>query len=159
MKKILIIVAVVVLLAGGGVTAYFLLGAKEEAPAAAGAEGAEGEAAAAAEPAEPEADPIYLGLDPNFVVNFEHKGQIRYLQLSLQIMAYDQAVIDKVQANMPAVRNKLILLFTGQDYEALQTLEGKEALRAEVLTAINESVRLTGSNSVAEVFFTGFVMQ
>ena len=92
------------------------------------------------------------------MVNFEHKGGIRYLQLSLQVMSFDEAAIEKVEANMPAVRNNLILLFSGQDYNFLTTVEGKEKLREEVRDSINELVHLTGSSKVNEVFFTGFVM-
>lgn len=155
MKKIIIIVAVVVLLAGGGAAAYFMLGKDSAAPAL----DANGEPVPQAEPAEEEKDPIYLGLDPAFVVNFERNGTIRYLQLSLQVMSFEQSAIDKVAANMPAVRNTLILLFSAQDYDSLATLEGKENLRSQVLDSVNEVVRLKGDTKVNEVFFTGFVMQ
>ena len=74
-------------------------------------------------------------------------------------MAYDQAVLDKVAANIPAVRNNLIMLFSGEDYDYLTTLEGKENLRQEVLGSINQVVRFKGKSGVKEVFFTGFVMQ
>ena len=155
MKKIIIIVAVVVLLAGGGAAAYFMLGKDSAAPAL----DANGQPVPQAEAAEEEKDPIYLGLDPAFVVNFERNGNIRYLQLSLQVMSFEQSAIDKVAANMPAVRNTLILLFSAQDYDSLATLEGKENLRSQVLDSVNEVVRLKGDTKVNEVFFTGFVMQ
>lgn len=155
MKKIIIIALGALLLAGGGAAAFFLLNKQEPGQADVTA-GTEGEAA---QPAEPEGDPIYLALDPAFVVNFEHNGGVRYLQLSLQVMAYQQEVIDKVAANMPAVRNNLILLFSSQNYEALNTLEGKESLRKQVAESINEVVRLSGENRVDDVYFTGFVVQ
>jgi len=154
MKKIIIIVVALLVLGGGGAAAFFMLGDDGAAADAAGADGA-----AAAAPVEEEKDPIYLGLDPAFVANFEHNGSIRYLQLTLQIMSYDQGVIDKVSANMPAVRNNLILLFSSQDYDALATVEGKEGLREQVLVSINDVVKLTDDPKVNEVFFTGFVMQ
>lgn len=150
MNKKIIIAVVLLLLVGGGVGAFFMLQPESPGPEAT-AEGGE--------VVEPERDPIYLPLSPAFVINFEHKGAIRYLQLTLQIMSYDQDVVDKVEANMPAVRNKLILLFSAQDYEALNTLEGKEDLRKAVLESINEVVRLSGDMVVNDVFFTGFVVQ
>jgi flagellar FliL protein len=155
MKKIIIIAAVVVLLAGGGAAAYFMLGKDVAAPAL----GPNGEPVPHAEPAEEEKDAIYLGLDPAFVVNFERNGTIRYLQLSLQVMSFEQSAIDKVAANMPAVRNTLILLLSAQDYDALATLEGKQDLRSQVLDSVNNVARLKGENKVNEVFFTAFVMQ
>ncbi len=93
------------------------------------------------------------------MVNFERNGSIRYLQMTLQVMSYDQEVVDKVSANMPAVRNNLIMLFSAADYESLASVEGKEALRKQVLVSINEVVRLKGDTKVDDVFFTGFVMQ
>jgi len=147
-KMGLIIGLVVLLLAGGGGAAFFLMG---------GDPPAEGEAAEVVP--EPEEDPIYVGLSPAFVVNFEHKGRTRYLQIELQAMSFDQEVIDKVQANMPAVRNDLILLFSKQDYDALSTVEGKEALRQSVRESINKASRLRQGQLVEEVYFTGFVMQ
>lgn len=155
MKKIIIIVVALLVLGGAGAAAYFMLGG--DGGAATDAAGADG--AAAAPPVEEEKDPIYLGLDPAFVVNFERNGSIRYLQLTLQVMSYDQGVVDKVSANMPAVRNNLIMLFSSQDYDALATVEGKEGLREDVLVSINEVVRLKGDTKVDDVFFTGFVMQ
>jgi flagellar basal body-associated protein FliL len=41
----------------------------------------------------------------------------------------------------------------------LATQEGKEALRGEVLGAINDTVKFPGADGVEEVFFTAFVMQ
>jgi len=153
MKKIIMIL-VALLLVGGG-AAFFLMGGESDQPAA--EDGAE--VADAKQSEEPDKDPIYLALDPAFVVNFEHNGSIRYLQLSLQIMSYEQAAIDKVSTNMPAVRNSLIMLFSGQDYDYLNTVEGKENLRKEVLTSIHQVVRFKNNLKVNDVFFTGFVMQ
>lgn len=153
-KKGLIIglVVLVLLLAGGG-AAFFLMGGDDAA------EGEGAEAAAQEEVIEEEPDPIYYELAPAFVVNFEHKGRTRYLQIELQVMSFKQEVIDKVQANMPAVRNDLLLLISQQDFDGLATIEGKESLRMQVLEAINKASRLKGNQQVEDVYFTGFVMQ
>ena len=154
MKKIVILVLVVgLLLVIGGGAAFFMLGDS-------GKSGSDEQVDKVVDlQVDEDREPIYLPLDPAFVVNFEHKGTIRYLQLSLQVMAYDQRVVDKIQANMPAVRNSLILLFSGQDYDALNTLEGKEQLRKTVRQSIHDVIRLKGEQKVDDVFFTGFVMQ
>ncbi len=150
MNKKIIMAVVLLLLVGGGAAAFFLLQSDSSTPDAA-AEGGE--------IVEPERDAIYLPLSPAFVINFDYKGAIRYLQLSMQVMSYDQDAVDKVEANMPAVRNNLILLFSAQDYEVLNTVEGKENLRKEVVDSINQVLRLTGDAAVNDVFFTAFVVQ
>lgn len=153
MKKIIIIVVVLLLLIGGGAAAYFLL-AKDDAPA-----GEAGDAAEEVVAVEEEKEPIYFALRPEFVTNYQVQGSTRYLQLSMQVMAHEQDVIDKVELNMPAVRNQLIMLLSAQDFEQLASQEGKETLRSDVRAAINEAVKFSEDEGVKEVFFTAFVMQ
>ncbi len=84
--------------------------------------------------------PLYLPLEPPFVVNFTHRGTLRYLQLSLELMYHNEAILQQVTENMPAIRNDLILLFSNQDYETLSTLQGKEELRDKIMVAVNNIV-------------------
>lgn len=103
----------------------------------------------------------YLPLDPPFVVNFEDQQQIRFLQIAVEVMARDPAVIEAVQAHKPAIRNNLVILFSSQDAAAVGTREGKEQLRTATLAEINQIIRKeTGSKTGLEaVYFTSFVMQ
>lgn len=105
----------------------------------------------------------YLTLDPPFIVNFVHRGSLRYLQLSLDLMYHDEAVIAQIEQQMPEVRNDLILLFSSQDFDTLSTLEGKEKLRSDVLLAVNNVIDVDPANpgpaAGGEVFITNFVMQ
>lgn len=107
--------------------------------------------------------PHYLTLDPPFIVNFVHRGSLRYLQLSLDLMYNDASVIGRIEQQMPEVRNDLILLFSSQDFETLSTLEGKEKLRADVLLAVNKAIDVDPANpgpaAGGEVYITNFVMQ
>ncbi|GAB5453003.1 MAG: hypothetical protein Hals2KO_33310 [Halioglobus sp.] len=154
MKKIIIAVVALLVIGGGGAAAFFLLGGEEPPPA-----GEAGEDGVAEVVEEPLGDPIYTSLSPAFLVNFDHNGTIRYLQLELQVMAYDQEVLDKVDANMPAVRNQVIMLLSGQNYDAVSSVEGKEKLRGEVLNAVNTALSLEGKDAVQDAFFTNFVIQ
>lgn len=95
---------------------------------------------AGAEAKAKELPPIYLTLDPPFVVNFTHRGTLRYLQVSLELMYHDASLLAKVTERMPVIRNDLILLFSNQDYEKLSTASGKEMLRHEIMQAINHVI-------------------
>lgn len=105
----------------------------------------------------------YLTLDPPFIVNFVHRGSLRYLQLSLDLAYHDEGVIAEIQKQMPEIRNDLILLFSSQEFETLSTLEGKEKLRTDVLLAVNKAIDIDPANpGPAEggaVYITNFVMQ
>jgi flagellar FliL protein len=109
------------------------------------------------------AQPLYLAMDPPFVVNFEHRGTLHYLQLEMQMMYHDQSIIDTIVANMPAVRNELILLLSNQDFETLITSDGKEKLREGIVKAVNSVAGVepdeTSGESDGEVYLTHFVMQ
>ncbi|MFT7287172.1 MAG: flagellar FliL protein [Halieaceae bacterium] len=147
-SKMMIIVIAVVVLLGGGAGAFFLLGGSGE-------EGAE----TAAEPVvEAPAEPLYLELE-KLLVNLEYQGRTRYLQTEMQLMTYEQTVIDKATRDMPAIRNRLIMLFSAQEFAALKTVEGKEALRQETLGAINEVLGLTPPEAVDAMYFESLVLQ
>ena len=103
---------------------------------------------------------LYLPLDPPFVVNFTHLDTLRYLQISLEVMYYDQELLDRVNAKMPAIRNELILLLSNQNYERLSTLPGKQEIREEMMVAINDIIHVdeeTGGSG--EIYITNFLMQ
>jgi len=149
-RKWLLLLAVVALVLGGGGTAFFFLsGAADTATA---------DASVAGNPAAELREPIYLPME-KFLVNFDHKGSMRYLQTDIQLMAYDAKAVERAKRNMPAVRNHLIMLFSDQDFDALRTVEGKEALRKAVLDAVNGTLNVTGPNAVQEAYFTSFVLQ
>ncbi|MCK9531584.1 MAG: flagellar basal body-associated FliL family protein [Gammaproteobacteria bacterium] len=102
---------------------------------------------------------LYLPLRP-LVVNFSEKGPARFLQVELQVMARDQAVLSAVETHMPAIRNDILFLLGSQTYDTVSTREGKEALRLQILQAIQRILEqnqfVTG---VENVYFTSFVMQ
>lgn len=154
-KTKLIIFSVVgaLLLVGVSVGAtFFLLGGT-------GSHG-EQDMAEGAEESKPMAPPVYLSLDPPFVVNFQYGSGVRYLQVAVEVMSRDPKGIEAVQQHMPAIRNNLVLLFSSLDFESISTREGKEKVRASVLDDIQKLLQEnTGEPGIEAVYFTSFVMQ
>ncbi len=102
---------------------------------------------------------IYLPLE-TLVVNFEEKGPARYMQVDLQVMAQDGAVIKAIETHMPVIRNDLLVLLSSQRFEEITTREGKERLRTEIVAAIQRVLKEQADiEGVQSVFFTNFVMQ
>jgi len=152
--KLIIVIVVVVLLAVGvsvGGTLYFL---NKDAPKS----GAE---TASAEPTVPVKLPaIYEELAPAFVVNFTHNGRARYMQVSVALLVRDQAALDALKVHMPVLRNRLVMLFSGQDFETLITPVGKEMLRQQATASVQELAQQeTGKLTVEQVLFTNLVLQ
>lgn len=153
-KKLIIIAAAAVLLLGGGAAAFFMMGGSAGSESeAADAQQQEEAAATVAAPKEPK----YLAFDEAFTITYQVDGDMRYLQAKAQVMAYDQVALDRVEKHMPAVRNNLILLFSGEDFHQLSSVQGKEALRKKALETVRESV--PGNQDIDDVYFTSFLMQ
>jgi flagellar FliL protein len=81
------------------------------------------------------------------------------VQAEMQLMSYSQDAADQAQRDMPAIRDALITLFNSQDFAALKTPEGKEALRDATRAAVNEALGRTAPDAVEEVYFENFVLQ
>ena len=147
-KKLIIIgVAILVLLLAAGGAAYFLLGADD------------GETVAEEEEVE-KPDPLYLKLDPAFVVNLPPGGSVKVLQISIEVMTRTPTVVETLQANDPMIRHHVLNLLEQQQAADLMTVEGREALQQGILDLLTEKLNsLKEPGAVEGVFFTQFVMQ
>lgn len=152
-----LIVALLLVTGGAGVTALYLTGVVGGDPAAA-AEG-EQQAAQNKEP-EPLAPAIYLPLEPALIANFDKRGNVGFLQVSVELMARDQSVVEAARKHMAVIRNNLLFLLSGKSYEELADRAGKEALRQQALDEINKILaKRNVDGRVEAVYFTAFVMQ
>jgi flagellar protein FliL len=102
---------------------------------------------------------VYFAIDPPLVVNFEDGSAVRFLQITMEVMAHDQKAIDGVQKNIPLIRNNLLLLMSNRNYQSMMTREGKEKLRQEALTEVRAVQKKQGSPDVDDLLFTSFVVQ
>jgi len=163
-KKIIMlaVIGVVLLALAGGGTWFGLrmLGgdksapaeeaAHAEEPAKEGEHGQEGEAKKA----------FYEALDPAFLANYTVGGRQHYLQVSLAVLTREEEALTALKTHMPLVRNRIVLLLSGEVFEQLQSDEGRVQLQQKLLAAIQEILQKeTGKPGIDQVFFTGFVMQ
>ena len=102
---------------------------------------------------------LYYAIDPPMVVNFEDGSVVRFLQITMEVMAHDQKAIDSVQKNMPLIRNNLLLLMSNRNYQSLMSREGKDKLREEALAEIRAVQKKQGGEDIDDVLFTSFVVQ
>jgi flagellar FliL protein len=102
---------------------------------------------------------LYYAIDPPLVVNFEDGSVVRFLQITMEVMAHDQKAIDGVQKNIPLIRNNLLLLMSNRNYQSMMSREGKEKLRQEALTEVRAVQKKEGSPDVDDLLFTSFVVQ
>ncbi len=109
---------------------------------------------------EPKGPPQYLALDPPLVVSFEDRQAIRFLQVTVEVMARDEASIKAVTTHTPVIRNNLLMLMGGRTLSDLTSTEGKELLRTESLSEVQRILKeFDDKNDIEELYFTSFVVQ
>jgi flagellar FliL protein len=101
----------------------------------------------------------FFAIDPPLVANFEDGSVVRFLQISMEIMARDPKALESVQKNMPLIRNNLLLLMSNRNYQTLMSREGKEKLRAEALAEVRAVQKKEGGADIDDLLFTSFVVQ
>ena len=133
--------------AGGGVW-YFTQG-KDHA-----------EAGKEAKPKTP-APAQYFALDPAFVVNLN--GPVdgpRYLQVEVQLMTREPESLVALQTHAPAIRARLLMLFSQVEPAQIADRAGKEKLQASALAEVQKVMQAeTGKKAVEDLLFTSFVTQ
>ncbi|MCB1857266.1 MAG: flagellar basal body-associated FliL family protein [Gammaproteobacteria bacterium] len=152
-KKIIILgaVGIVFLLLAGLGAAWLLMGEGESSELA---------SASGDEQTQPQKPHLYHPLEPLFIVNMPPGSKAKLLQVGLQVMTRDQAIIDFVQHNDPMIRHNLLNLLGTQSDEVLKTRAGKEKLQQEVVKNMNQIIKKQGGpGEVEAVYFTTFVMQ
>jgi len=112
------------------------------------------------EVAAPPARAIYIPLKPPFVVNYGGVGRLRYLKAELSVRVTSVMGANSIRHHMPYIRNQLILLFSKQSEQTLDTQEGKEMLRQEALLAIHSILEEEdGESELVDVYFNQLVLQ
>jgi len=151
-KKLMIIIAIVSVIAIAasiGVT-FFLLGDDESSDVV---------EEIVEEVEESLAPASYSSINPPFLVTFNVDGRQRYMQISMTVSSRDASALDALEHHMPFIRSKIISTYSGLDFAAIQTEEGKEALRLQTVTVMNEVLEGEGAAGIENVFFTNFVLQ
>jgi flagellar FliL protein len=127
-KKMLLIVGpLLLLLLGGGGGAGWYFYAKSKADA-------DDENIEATKQADAGKPKVFSNLDP-FVVNLADDGGDRLIQLGVVLEVADTKAAGDITAQMPAVRNAILLLLSAKQSSELLTLPGKQALAADIALA------------------------
>jgi len=147
-----LLLIIILLLALAGVGAGWYLSTRQgDAPVA----------VAAPKPLLP-APALYFALEPAFVVNLkseEFEGP-HYLQAEVQLMTRDARVHAALAEHAPALRARLVLLFSQQTLADIAELEGKEKLQQQALAEVRDLIQdETGSEAIEALLFTSFVTQ
>ncbi|MDH3634224.1 MAG: flagellar basal body-associated FliL family protein [Gammaproteobacteria bacterium] len=149
-KTLIFIILGVVLLIGGSVGGTLLI--------VGGGDSAEAEVEEEVEVSR--GDASYIDLKPAFTVNLAPEDPVGFLQISMQVLTFDDDVAEELEKHRPLIRNNLVVLFGKQKSAELRAPEGKERLQKSALETVQTVINKHGSGGeVDNVFFTSFVMQ
>lgn len=160
-SKLPLIGAVVAVLAIGGYFATPYVMNMISPPAEVAAEDAANADATEAEPVDKSKPALFTSLHPPLVVNFRDSfGDPHFMQITLEVMARDQGLIDDVKNYIAVIRNSLILMFGSVDYDLVTTRAGKEQMLADALKEIQDIIEdETGETGIEAVYFTSLIIQ
>jgi len=158
-KKLIIIIAaavgVAIILA---FAAYMVLGKDdkkvpkgEAASAAAGSSAATAGGSSAAGGPSPNVFPM----EP-FVVNIYDGQELRYLKVKVELEMAAPNVKPEIEARLAPIRDAVLVLLSAKTLQEIQDVQGKNALKEEILSAVN---RHLPPGKLAKVYFTDFVVQ
>ncbi|QUX90576.1 flagellar basal body protein FliL [Marinomonas sp. A3A] len=117
-----------------------------------------GMAANAAEDGAPAA--AYIELQPTFVVNhLGNDARLKYIKTSISIRT-DETKKDLIEANMPLVRDALVMFLSSRTTEQVTGAIAREKTREEAAIAVNGALKEeTGLEPVKDILFASFVTQ
>jgi flagellar FliL protein len=157
MVLILIIVLLVVLLVGGAVAAFFLLGSDDES--AANQSGQQMSSSTTQKKIKRSTD--YLSIGPmypmsEFIVNLLSESGSRYLKVALDIELDSENLAAEMDKKKSLIRDIVIRSLSSKTFEEVSTIKGKDRLKDEIVTKIND---ILADGQIRNIFFTDFVVQ
>ncbi|MFZ5570317.1 MAG: flagellar basal body-associated FliL family protein [Thermodesulfobacteriota bacterium] len=96
-----------------------------------------------------------LALEP-FVVNLADPGGKRLLRIRIEMELAGGMPQDEFAVKVPRLRDMILLLLSEKTMENIQKMEGKIALRNELITRINQILTTV---KIRNLYFTEFVIQ
>ena len=153
-KLIIILVLVGVLILGMMGAGFFVIWTK-----VANMSSGSGDTASAGKGEEAAAPDAGIGITiplETFIVNLAEKGGNRYLRVTMELELSDEALKAEIERRLPQVRDALLMILPSKQIEEISTVEGKAALREQIIERLNEFLK---AGQVTNIYFTEFVIQ
>jgi len=154
-KLIIIILAATVALLIAGAAYYFLMGDNDSMPMT------EDETMVQEEQASVRTGTaLYVVMPRPFVFNVPGADRNRLVEIKVQLMMRGSDNVEQTKMHIPLIEGSLLKIFSTANADDLVTEAGKIAIRDSALKEVQKTMQnITGSQTVEEVLFTGFVMQ
>ncbi len=159
-KKLIIIIIILLLIIAGGGVAFYLMSTGDSATQAEETEQVEQEEDDDDEAEQASKDIIYYDLDQPLRVNFPKGSSASLIEVRIAFLIKSDDAEEALEKHEPMIVNNLLMAISAAGADNLKTTEGKNQLRALMREETGKVLeKMTGKNSIKEVFFTTFVMQ
>lgn len=102
----------------------------------------------------------YIYMEPAFVANFGSTGRMRYLRTEVVLRVSSVEAAARVSQHKPYLRNNLVMLFSAQEAEVMNSSQGRESLRKVALDEVRAVMqKLEGTADIDDLYFSNFVVQ
>ena len=91
-----------------------------------------------------------------FIVNLADKGGTRYLRVTMDLELGIPELESEIEKRLPQVRDSILMILPSKRFEDISSVEGKVALRDEILKALNGFLV---QGEISNIYFKEFVVQ
>lgn len=91
-----------------------------------------------------------------FIVNLADKGGKRYLRVTMDLELGNPELEAELTKRLPQVRDSVLMILPSKRFEDISSVEGKMALRDEILDVLNGFLT---QGQVSKIYFKEFVVQ
>jgi flagellar FliL protein len=146
--KLVIIIVLVLVLAAGGFLAWMFLSSGDDSIDSLEMGGGE--------PVQVEDAATQTYALETFVVNLNDPGGKRYLKTNIELEYSAEGVGEELVRRLPQLRDMILLQLSSKALDDIQSVDGKIALRRELIQRINQTLT---SGKIRNLYFTEFVIQ
>ncbi|WP_024461981.1 flagellar basal body-associated FliL family protein [Marinimicrobium sp. LS-A18] len=116
---------------------------------------------ASAQEEEQEDGQLYVPLSEPLVVNYGGPGRLKYLRAEVSLRLDQSRDAGVIRHHMPLIRHHLVMLFSRQGEEEINTQSGREQLRQTALAETNALLAQEEGREdvVRDLLFRNFVVQ
>ncbi len=102
---------------------------------------------------------IFVPIEP-FTVNLQSETEGQFLQATIQLQVADLITVEVIKANIPLVRNRILILLSSKKAAEISTAEGKQKLADEIVALMKQPFIPKGKpQDVGGALFTSFIIQ
>ena len=103
---------------------------------------------------------IYFPVEPNFQKHFIVSGRPHLMELGLILVLRDEQAAQVLNTHVPKIKSAVSLQLGEQPFTALKSLQGRELLKQNILSAAQKIMQEeVGRPGIESVLFTRYTLQ